>query len=124
MDSYTTNYQALLPAAEDAQHLSQKCKNGRDTLTAHWRQDHCLDCLALVGEMRSAVNESKAITKQAGILIHTSKPLEHVDEWWQLRERWKDAHLKWVLAAANLRNHFATKSGHAHLSQGRVRVSA
>ena len=97
-------------AFEQAERLWLECRNANDCLTAHWRQNHCPDCFAFFGEMRWAVNKSKSITEQAGILIHASKPSEHADEWWQLREHWEDAHQEWVLAAQNLKSHFAQHS--------------
>ena len=76
----------------------------------------CPACFALFGEIRLAVNEAAAIAEQARIVIHATKPSEHIDEWKQIRGRWEDAHQKWVLAAANLKNHFATTPRHARLS--------
>jgi len=97
-------------ACEQAERLWLECRDANDALTAHWRQNHCPDCFAFFGEMRWAVNKSKSITEQAGILIHASKPSEHADAWSQLREHWKDAHQEWVLAAQNLKSHFAQHS--------------
>lgn len=79
----------------------------------------CRDCFALFGDMRLAVNEGAAIAKRAGILIHATKPSEHIDEWEQIKERWGDAHQRWELAAASLKDHFATTPRHASLSKGR-----
>lgn len=85
-------------------------------LMAQWHQGQCPNCLALFDEMRLAVDEADVITAQAGILIHASKPAEHVDEWRQIRERWENARQEWLAAAASLKNHFATTPGHAHLN--------
>ena len=73
----------------------------------------CRDCFVLLSEMRLALNEATAITEEAGILIHATRPSQHIDEWARIRERWEDAHQKWELAAANLKNHFARIPRHA-----------
>ena len=68
----------------------------------------CRDCHALLVEMRSAVEDGKAIVAEAGVLIHANKPSEHIDGWQQARERWESAHQKWILASADFKNHLAT----------------
>ena len=73
----------------------------------------CADCVALFGEMSSAVTEADAITEQARVLIHASKPSDHVDERCRMREHWEDVRHRWVVAAQNLKNHSATTPGHA-----------
>ena len=103
-------------ATEEAAHLLLKCRDASDALMAQRRQGRCPACLALFGEMRLAVNEAEAITQQARILIHASKPSEHVDAW-QIRERGENARQKWLAAAASLKNHFATTPGHAGLNE-------
>ena len=105
----------VLPKAEDAEHVTQTHKNGSDAMTSKLGYP-CRDCLALLGEMRLAVNEAAAITEQAGVLIHATKPSEHIDEMEQIRARWEIAQQRWVLAAADLKNHFATTPRHARLS--------
>ena len=68
----------------------------------------CKDCHTLLAEMRSAITEANAFVAEAGVLIHASKPSKHIDVWWQTRDRWQNAHLRWMLASAGLKNHFAT----------------
>ena len=63
----------------------------------------CAACVALFGEMSSAVTEADAITEQARILIRASKPSDHVDEWGRMRERWEDVRQKRVVATHNLK---------------------
>ena len=68
----------------------------------------CKDCHALFVEMRSVVDDAKSIVAEAGVLIHASKSSEHVDGWWQIRDRWQSVSRRWMLASAGLKNHFAT----------------
>jgi hypothetical protein len=80
--------------------------------------DHpCKDCHALFGEMRSAVDDAKAIVAEAGELIHASKPSEHLDGWWQTRDRWQSARQRWLEASRNLQNHLATHQSMASLAK-------
>ena len=72
----------------------------------------CQDCRALFVEMRSAVDDAKAIVAEAGELIHASKPSEHLDGWWQTRDRWQSAHRRWMLASAELKNHLRHTGSH------------
>jgi len=68
----------------------------------------CKDCQALFVEMRSAVDDAKAIVTEAGVLIHANKPSEHLDGWCQIRDQWHGASLRWMLAAAEFKKHLAT----------------
>jgi len=69
---------------------------------------HCKDCHALFVEMHSAVDDAKSIVVEAGVLIHVSKPIEHFDGWCHIRDRWQSASRRWLLAAAEFKNHLAT----------------
>jgi hypothetical protein len=51
----------------------------------------CPDCDVLFAKVHSAMTEADEIIEEAGTVIHASKPSEHVDEWWQIRERWDNA---------------------------------
>ena len=75
----------------------------------------CTDCVGLFCEMRSAITEAKSILQDAGGRSRARYvPIEDVNEWGQITERWENAHRDWLVAAANLKNHFATHPRHVH----------
>jgi hypothetical protein len=69
----------------------------------------CNVCQSLLAKMRSAITEAEEIVKASGKLIHATKPSEHVEEWRVMTGRWETARRTWVVAAMNLKHHFATK---------------
>ena len=68
----------------------------------------CPDCVALFAEMRSAITEAKSIAQDAAALSRAGNlPIEGVNEWWQISERWESARLRWSEASTDYKNHLA-----------------
>jgi hypothetical protein len=69
----------------------------------------CADCVALFAEMRSAITEAKSIAQDAGALSRAGNlPIEDVNEWWQITDRWENARQRWVQASTDFKTHLAT----------------
>jgi hypothetical protein len=69
----------------------------------------CPDCVALFAEMRLAITEAKSIAQEAGALSRTGNlPIEDVDEWWQIAERWENARRRWSEASTDFKIHLST----------------
>jgi hypothetical protein len=67
----------------------------------------CPDCDVLLAKLHSAITEADAIIEEAAELIHASTPPNHAEEW--LGSGGRTPTEKSVVAAMNLKNHFATK---------------
>jgi hypothetical protein len=82
----------------------------------------CAHCVALFGEVRSAVNQAKSIAQDAGVLSRAGiRTIEGINEWWEITERWENVRRRWSDASTDFKNHRNTP-GHARFTYGHLQV--